>query len=388
MRRHVGTLLILVLVLGSLPYASQGEYVGLETIIEGRVTDADTGDPIENVTIYVRNLSLELFFTTTTDRNGEYEIQVGRSGNFTVIPIVNIYREITLNVPLGSMFETYRLDIALYKHETNVYGICGKEGWILSNFTILFRDRDTSELKYEVITDGNGRFETSLPPGNYTAIMQDELFPRTTHDFTVEEGRREFLSLQFNTSVDRQSPDHLFHQDSIVVPPHSQVLFVFETELESRMLLSTRNTGRMDVIELSLDMYNYYFNGTPDYEPEDYTTPYLAFDFMLKNTTGGGGDVSVWRSPYCILIRNWNDEEHICRLSLEYDYGNFKKIGYMNSTIPAFVEEEVVEKRNGDEKNYLFAVSFVLLILVMAYLITAHMKPSGRISKERSRKDQ
>ena len=71
MRRHVGTLLILVLVLGSLPYASQGEYVGLETIIEGRVTDADTGDPIENVTIYVRNLSLELFFTTTTDRNGQ-----------------------------------------------------------------------------------------------------------------------------------------------------------------------------------------------------------------------------------------------------------------------------------------------------------------------------
>lgn len=54
---------------------------GTGSILSGRVTDADLGEPLAGVTVMVAGSQLG----TTTDANGRYELLLGREGTYRIV---------------------------------------------------------------------------------------------------------------------------------------------------------------------------------------------------------------------------------------------------------------------------------------------------------------
>ena len=147
--KHFFTPLLIILFTFQLLYAQTEE----EATIFGTVTDALTGDPVEFVTVYLKNTNV----ATESNAKGEYVLNIPVNERFTIVYSRIGYKEGGTRTPPLSNGATRRIDVILSSSESNIEVVVTEsriqeEGMIKEN---------VKQLKLLPTTTGN--FESILP---------------------------------------------------------------------------------------------------------------------------------------------------------------------------------------------------------------------------------
>ena len=171
-----------------------------ETKFHGTVTDAKTGEPIEDALIYCqsRGLVSSLTYHTETDEEGYYEIYPKTWGEHYFVVThekfesTSKYSEIKNHEQKVVDFELEPLDF-----NVKIYGIVhdSETGEPIGEAYVHIQSRDDF-TRYDIRADGEGHFEQDVLPGNYTISANQVNYESYSSDeFRVYEGEKKRIEI-------------------------------------------------------------------------------------------------------------------------------------------------------------------------------------------------
>ncbi|WP_114579674.1 carboxypeptidase regulatory-like domain-containing protein, partial [Saliphagus sp. LR7] len=136
--------------------------------VEGTVTDAGTGDPIEGATVEIHADPGD--HAATTDANGEYVLENVPAGEHEITVTAEDYAEVTetIEVPEDG---TVTYDAALEPAPGSISGqvTASDDGEPVEGVTIVGENGDGDE--YEATTDAEGQYALDVPAGTYVVTV-------------------------------------------------------------------------------------------------------------------------------------------------------------------------------------------------------------------------
>ncbi|MGM7702003.1 carboxypeptidase regulatory-like domain-containing protein [Pseudalkalibacillus sp. Hm43] len=156
--------------------------------LTGTVTDAASGNPIQNATVQVTNGLGVTVATTMTDASGDYTVPRLAPGSYTVTFIAEGYGSQSIGAKIRSA-ETTTLNVELVKLVGAISGtVTDNSGNTLSGATVeIFLN---NILVASTTTDSNGTYViNNLIPGAYTVSVSKENFGTETVGASVVENQ-------------------------------------------------------------------------------------------------------------------------------------------------------------------------------------------------------
>ncbi|MCF6137925.1 carboxypeptidase regulatory-like domain-containing protein [Pseudalkalibacillus berkeleyi] len=148
-------------------------------IVQGRITNFNTGDPIIGATIAVRSLSPSgpIVATTITGANGEYNVATLAPGTYTIVASANRFGAAEATTIVESN-QTETVDVKLVPNPGAIEGTISNSntGTPLSGILVEIFNVD-GILVFSTNTDANGFYQfTGLPPLQFRVVTSNPEF--------------------------------------------------------------------------------------------------------------------------------------------------------------------------------------------------------------------
>lgn len=158
--------------------------------LEGNVTDAVTGNPINNANISITGT----LANDDSDIVGDYETGIATAGTYTVNVVANGYASKTVTVTLSNGVLTVQDFQLLPLVSFNISGtVVDEQGNPIEDAAVTI---ENISYTYDFTSDANGNFSTSMFNGDYniiagkwgfnTKVISDTTLDLTTGNFTIE----------------------------------------------------------------------------------------------------------------------------------------------------------------------------------------------------------
>ncbi len=374
MKRKVGLICFaLVLIISGIPSNNQVDAdLVFKTIIKGVVTDAETGQPVENALVMIRNYTRDIYHYYETESNGSYEISIGSFGNFCLEVQGPIHEFKSTEVEINA-FEEKKMDIEIirYKHNVMVLFYNQDVRYPVDNLKVTITGDMGNQTLYQ--TANNGWLNLSLEEGIYSLRTDDEFFNPLILDMNVSENRcyRTFNGLSVSNVFENASKK--INPNPIVVNPGEFAAVKITNNEPTSMFLTSESDERVTIIEMTGIMYDKYRSiktGVPYEHSED---PVLEYDSKIGSSYGGGGTVVVWELPYYIVFENNNSVPARVAYELYYEYGNPSvdriESGPLN---PSLIDED--EEEDSKSTSALSFTLFILIVLIFTFILVSITK--------------
>lgn len=240
--------------------------------ITGVVSDRQTGQPLEGVSVISRLLSAAgpIIATTLTDAAGQYVFSSLAPNSYTVVAALQVYGSETASTVVRPN-ETVTVNIMLLNNPAAVTGTVTNEdtGEILPNVLIrLFTNAGV--LITSVLTDSTGTYYINgFGAGQYRVVAVDPLFQRKEISFFVTAGETEVVNFALNQILGRIAGKITDAQTS--APLVGSVLLVFRSSDTDPIARALTNS-----------LGNYFVGGLP---PDTYNVVASALNYA-RNSTG------------------------------------------------------------------------------------------------------
>lgn len=163
------------------------------TQFQGKVTDAETGEPLEKASVMAIHNVTNKFYRARTDGDGYYLIDLDTSGEYRLIASKEEYEtgEKFADVDFGKI---ERVDFQLEPEDLNstIFGNVYEEesGEPVAKVHIYLINLDM-DYKYSVRSDEEGYYEKNVVPGNYTIEVFEQNYHYYESDpFMLEDGEK------------------------------------------------------------------------------------------------------------------------------------------------------------------------------------------------------
>jgi len=153
----------------------------------GKVTDKETGDPMEDVRVRLRRKDDGKEYTNDTESNGSFSMVV-EAGEYDIVVHQTDYEDIEDEVEIEKDDEIER-DYELEKQirEGEVWGTvkddAANEG--IEGVTLTFEKKDSRGDTYDTSTDGYGDYDIDLPEGDYDVTIEHDDYKTIYTEVTV-----------------------------------------------------------------------------------------------------------------------------------------------------------------------------------------------------------
>ncbi len=370
--KSTSILIIFLIIIGSIPFFI-GDSRSIQSrglSIYGRVTEESSGLPIKGAEIYTYNSSRGHFLYGITDENGEYTIQVGLNGKYSVGTWHRNFLYNNTKVYLDN-FDSKRVDFTMKKYEFNAMGhiYCNLGGPVnYNNVTGIFKNSDGNGTDYLFQLEDGNDINLNMEPGIYTPFISKPGFIVTSDPIEIDsENITHFQIIISPLDANWNSPN-IFVNDMVVIPPRSYAVFTFNVTELCNLYLSVKSNEIVHVFSSTHEMYLNYldwdFKGNFDFERD---WKYNLYDFSMEGR-GIGMSVVAWEDPYHIIIENNNPDSATTYLTLKYEHAEVESRGFGFHPL----NEDVKEEDNADISSYLILGSLLILIIIFLVSVKKH----------------
>jgi hypothetical protein len=308
------------------------------TTFVGRVTDIDTGDPIFNATVYIRNYTMEAYFFGQTDEQGIYSIQVGKGGIYVVDVMHDVYEFVTTESDI-STWEEKRLDLRMRHYENNCNIMVEKDGRFLPFYNAIVELVEVPNGSfYRLRSDIDGWANITIPPGNYTLTAYAPHYRASIRSIDIGTDDYCFTFVSIGPeSVSKDAPNILI-DETYTIPSRSAFVLGIVTEEEYSLYFQFRSDRRVSSYTVPGENLESFLNWTKGIPVDNSSIP--LYDGALLDGRNGGMTYSTWTDPCHIVIVNNGTDPTKVQVTLKYEYGTFDLIE------PSFISLDKEEKDN------------------------------------------
>jgi len=344
----------------------KGEEVS-RTTIRGTITDSETGLPVKDAYVMVRNYTREIFFYYITSENGSYEFSIGAEGNFIIEVDGTAHHYYSTEISIGR-FEAIVIDIQIDRYEHNFMAFFYNEDrmYPLENLDVIITDEGRDEETYQ--TDQLGWLNTTLEYGNYTFRTSRDFLHTQEDSFNVSYNKVYRRYYQMRAVNVFENASKKLTTEPLIIPSKEFRAIRIINEEPTHMYLDFQADDKVTFTKLTQKMFDMYLSvhtGEPYPHEEE---PCYDYDGRFGTMYGGGGTIGVWTIPYYIVFENNNTETITIEYDLYYEYGEPRIASIESGPLEPVVDLDEVETT----PNALSALSLstvIFSVMMMSYIL-------------------